>query len=125
MEPNLSRADWLNEAAPAEFSESEYQFFLGWQEAVTALVAVWPAATRSEVLTVQRIISADIADACGKVGTWCLDGWAENYALDLRQSMQFAVECFASGDRAIAFDIIDGMRDSITKAMDRAEYPEE
>ena len=111
--------------ASATFCEDEYYFFLGWQEAVTALVAIWPAATRSEVLTLQRIINSDIADACGKVGTWCLDGWAEGYALDLQESMQFAVEYFAAGDRAGAFDRIDAMRDHITKAMDRAEYPEE
>ena len=123
-DPDMTRTDWLNEAAPATFCEDEYYFFLGWQEAISALVAIWPAATRSEVLTLQRIINADVADARGRYGTWCLDTWAESYAEDVVFDMEQAVWAFSHGKRLEAFDTIDAMRDGLTRAMDRAQDPE-
>ena len=112
---------WTSTPSYDEVSQcvDEIHFFEGWQDAVRSLVAIWPAAGRSEVLTLQRIINADVSDACGRCGTWLLDSWAEDYAHDIRSCAMGMVACFAQGDRDLAFDNLDSIQDLLVAAIDR------
>ena len=112
---------WTAPPPYREIDDDAYNFFLKWQDDIGALVAIWNAAGRREVLAMQRIINADIWDARSRAGTLCLSTWAECAALDLQLDMQHAVDAFACGCRNEALDLIDGMQDSISQAMDKAQ----